>query len=146
MIKVTSDQHKLVLSRSGPIAVVNGEALASQMEHVASFAFLEPENPFGPEHLCRQLVVQKILKSPQRKRPITAEGERGEAIHGQMVTVLVPMVVVMPVSMGMAVSVIVAVSMIVAVSSGMPLPMVMAVPVIVAVSVIVALRRVGHLV
>ena len=87
MIKVTSDQHKLVLSRADPIAVVNGKALASQMEHVASFAFLEPENPFGPEHLCRQLVVQKILKSPQRKRPITAEGERGEAIHGQMVTV-----------------------------------------------------------
>ena len=134
MIKVTSDQHKLVLSRAGPIAVVNGEALASQMEHMASFAFLEPENPFGPEHLCRQLVVQKILKSPQRKRPITAEGERGEAIHGQMVTVVVPVLMTVPVVM--------AVSMGVAVSMVMAVP----VPVPVVVVVVVALRRVGHLV
>ena len=137
MIKVTSDQHKLVLSRAGPIAVVNGEALASQMEHMASFAFLEPENPFGPEHLCRQLVVQKILKSPQRKRPITAEGERGEAIHGQMVTVLVPMVLVMAVPVIMAVPVVMAVSMGVAVSMGMPVPMVMTVSVLVLVIVAV---------
>ena len=102
VVDVTANQHQLVLAITGPVGVVDGKAFACQMEHVAAFAFVEPEDSFGPEHLLRHLVVQEVLELAQGERAIALEGHRGESLDVLMVVVAMAMAVVM-VSVVMAV-------------------------------------------
>ena len=67
MVESTADEHQLVLAGPGPVAVVDRETFARQMEYVTSLAFLEPENSFGSKNAFRQVVVEKILKGSQIK-------------------------------------------------------------------------------
>ena len=52
---------------------------------MAPLAFVEPEDAFCPKHLCRQLIVQKILEFAQSERAIAFEGQGGEPIHLKVV-------------------------------------------------------------
>lgn len=65
MVEALADQHQLVLGGSGPVAVVDREALAGQVEDVAPFALVEPENPLGAEHPRWHLVIQEVLELAQ---------------------------------------------------------------------------------
>ena len=65
VVDVTANQHQLILAISGPVGVVDGKAFACQMEHVAAFAFVEPQHSLGTEHLLRHLVVQEVLELAQ---------------------------------------------------------------------------------
>jgi len=66
VVQVLADQHQLVAAFARPIAVVDREALARQMEDVAPLALLEPEDALGAEHPPRQLIVEEILEFSQR--------------------------------------------------------------------------------
>ena len=73
VVDVTANQHQLVLAIAGPIGVVDGKSFACQMEHVASFAFVEPEDSLGSEHLLGHLVVEEVLELAQCEGSITLE-------------------------------------------------------------------------
>ncbi len=77
VIEIATDQDQLVLALAGPVAVIDGEAFASQVEDVAAIAFVEPENPLGAEHRRRQLIVEEVLELAQGEGAIAAEGEGG---------------------------------------------------------------------
>ena len=65
VVEVFANQHDLVLAiAGGPVGVVDGEALAGQVEDVATLAFVEPENAFGSEDGGGQLIVEEILEFP----------------------------------------------------------------------------------
>ena len=127
VVDVTANQHQLVLAIAGPIGVVDGKSFACQMEHVASFAFVEPEDSLGSEHLLGHLVVEEVLELAQGERSITLEGHGGESLDRLMIRVIT-----MAVVMVMAV----VVAMIVPVPVSVPVPMV--VPVFVTVLVVMA--------
>ena len=108
VVDVTANQHQLVLAITGPVGVVDGKPFACQMEHMASFAFVEPEDSLGSEHLLGHLVVEEVLELAQGERSITLEGHGGESLDRLMIRVItmavvmvmiVPMVVVMAVAM-----------------------------------------------
>ena len=94
MVDVATNQHQLILAIACPVGVVDGEALASEVKHVASLAFVEPENPLRPEHLLGHLVVQEVLEFAQGEGTIALEGQGREPFDGQMIRVF-PMAVVM---------------------------------------------------
>ena len=94
MVDVAADQHQLIFAIPVPVGVVNGKAFACQMEHMAAFAFLEPEDSLGPEHLLGHLVVQEVLELAQCEGPITLERQGGESLDVLMVTVLMAVVMV----------------------------------------------------
>ena len=71
MIQVASDQHQLVLASTRPIRVVDGEPLASQVEHMSALTLLEPEDSLGTKNLLRQLIVEKVLELAEGKGAIT---------------------------------------------------------------------------
>ena len=135
MVDVAADQHQLILAITGPVGVVDGKAFARQMEHMAAFAFVEPQDSLGPEHLLGHLVVEEVLELAQREGAITLEGHGGKSLDVLMVTVLMA-VVMMTVVMPMAVIVPMAVVML------MVMAAVAMVVVVVAVAVIPA-RIVG---
>ena len=62
VVDVAADQHQLILAITGPVGVVDRKAFARQMEHMAAFAFVEPEDSLGPEHLLGHLVVEEVLE------------------------------------------------------------------------------------
>ena len=62
MVDVAADQHQLILSIARPVGVIERKSIARQMEHMAVFAFVEPEDSLGSEHLFGHLVVQKVLE------------------------------------------------------------------------------------
>ena len=65
VVEVFANQHDLVLAiAGGPVGIVDGEALAGQVEDVAPLAFVEPENAFGPKDRGGQLIVEEILEFP----------------------------------------------------------------------------------
>ena len=122
VVDVTANQHQLVLAIAGPIGVVDGKSFACQMEHVASFAFVEPEDSLGSEHLLGHLVVEEVLELAQGERSITLEGHGGESLDRLMIRVItmavvmvmavvVVMIVVMPVPVVVPVVVVMAVVM-----------------------------------
>ena len=123
VVDVTANQHQLVLAIAGPIGVVDGKSFACQMEHVASFAFVEPEDSLGSEHLLGHLVVEEVLELAQGERSITLEGHGGESLDRLMIRVIT-----MAVVMVMAVVVVMIV----------PVPVPMVVPVFVTVLVVMA--------
>ena len=93
-----------------------GKAFACQMEHMAAFAFVEPQDSFGPEHLLGHLVVEEVLELAQREGAITLEGHGGKSLDVLMVTVVVAVVmvsVVMTVPMAVGMTVIVPMAVIV---------------------------------
>ena len=73
VIEVPSDQHELVFAFAGPVGVVNGKALAREVEHMPPFALVEPEDALGPEHLAGELIVQKVLEFAQSEGSVAAE-------------------------------------------------------------------------
>ena len=75
VVDPSADQHKLVFAFAAPVGVIDGEAFAGEMEHVAPLAFLKPKNAFGTKHVLRHLVVEKILKPAQGEGAITLKRE-----------------------------------------------------------------------
>ena len=146
VVDVAADQHQLILAIAGPVGVIERKSIARQMEHMAVFTFVEPEDSLCPEHLFRHLFVQEVLELAQGERAITLEGHGGESLDVLMVAVAV---VMESVPMVAIVSVVMAVVMPMAVVRPMAVivPMVMVVAavtmVVVAVAVIQA-RIVGR--
>ena len=108
MVDIAADQHQLIFAITGPVGVVDGKAFARQMEHMAAFAFVEPQDSLGPKHLLGHLVVEEVLELAQGEGAITLEGHGGESLDVLMVTVVVAVVMVamvMTVIMPMAVTV-----------------------------------------
>ena len=99
VVDVAADQHQLILAITGPVGVVDGKAFARQMEHMAAFAFVEPQDSLGPEHLLGHLVVEEVLELAQREGAITLEGHGGKSLDVLMVTVLMAVPVLMAVVM-----------------------------------------------
>ena len=62
VVEISADDHQLVLARSRPVAVINGEAFARKVKHMSPLAFVEPEDPLGTEHRGGELIVEEILK------------------------------------------------------------------------------------
>ena len=62
VVEIAADDHQLVLARSRPVAVINGEAFARKVKHMSPLAFVEPEDPLGTEHRGGELIVEEILK------------------------------------------------------------------------------------
>ena len=110
MVDVAADHHQLIFPITGPVGVVDGKAFACQMEHVAAFAFLKPEDSLGPEHLLGHLVVQEVLELAQGEGAIALEGHRGESLDVLMVVVAMAMAMAMAMAVVM-VSVVMAVRM-----------------------------------
>ena len=73
VVDVAADQHQLIFAITGPVGVVDGKAFACQMEHMAAFAFVEPQDSLGPKHLLGHLVVEEVLELAQCEGPITLE-------------------------------------------------------------------------
>jgi len=73
VIEIAADDHQLILAGADPVAVIDREAFACQVEDMAPLALVEPENALGAEDGRRQLVVEEILEFAQGKRPITSE-------------------------------------------------------------------------
>ena len=132
VVDVTANQHQLVLAITGPVGVVDGKPFACQMEHMASFAFVEPEDSLGSEHLLGHLVVEEVLELAQGERSITLEGHGGESLDCLMIRVIT-----MAVVMVMAVVVVMIVPVIV------PMVVVMAVAMAVIVVAVIQARIVG---
>ena len=108
VVDVTANQHQLVLAITGPVGVVDGISFACQMEHVASFAFVEPEDSLGSEYLLGHLVVEEVLELAQGERSITLEGHGGESLDRLMIRVItmaVVMVMIVPMVVPMVVPV-----------------------------------------
>ena len=108
VVDVAADQHQLILAITGPVGVVDGKAFARQMEHMAAFAFVEPQDSLGPEHLLGHLVVEEVLELAQGEGAITLEGHGGKSLDVLMVTVVVAVVMVsvvmtVPMAVGMTV-------------------------------------------
>ena len=82
VIQVAANDYQLVLAFTGPVTVIDREALACQVEHMPAFTFVEPKNAFSPEDGGWQLVVEEVLEFAQGKRSITAEGQRGIPLNG----------------------------------------------------------------
>ena len=106
MVDVAADQHQLILAIAGPVGVIERKSIARQMEHMAVFTFVEPEDSLCPEHLFRHLFVQEVLELAQGERAITLEGHGGESLDVLMVAVAVvmesvPMVVIVSVAVVM---------------------------------------------
>ena len=114
MVDVAADQHQLILAITGPVGVVNGKAFARQMEHMAAFAFVEPQDSFGPKHLLGHLVVEEVLELAQGEGAITLEGHGGESLDVLMVTVLMAVVMAVIVPMAVIVSVVMTVIVVMA--------------------------------
>ena len=72
---VAADKHQLIFAITGPVGVVDGKAFARQMEHMAAFAFVEPQDSLGPEHLLGHLVVEEVLELAQGEGLIALEGQ-----------------------------------------------------------------------
>ena len=155
MVDVAADQHQLIFALTDPVGVVDGKAFACQMEHMAAFAFVEPQDSLGPKHLLGHLVVEEVLKLAQCEGSITLERQGGESLDVLMVTVLmavvmvsvvmtVPMAVVVTVLMPMAVAVVVVLVLmaVVMMSVVMTVPMAVAVTVVMPMAVIVPMARI----
>ena len=136
MVDVPADQHQLILAITGPVGVVDGKAFARQVEHMAAFAFVEPQNSFGSKHFLGHLVVEEVLELAQGEGPITLEGHGCKSLDVLMVAVVVvvavvmvamvmtvPMAVVMTVIMPMAVVIVLVLMAVVMVSVVMTVPM-----------------------
>ena len=65
VVQSTTNQHQLILAGSGPVAVIDREPFARQVEHVPTLALLEPQNSFGSKNAFGEMVVEKVLKRSQ---------------------------------------------------------------------------------
>ena len=73
VVHLLTDQHQLVLAFAIPVAVINGEAFASQMKNMALFAFDKPKDALGTKNALGQLIVEEVLKFAKREGSVTAE-------------------------------------------------------------------------
>ena len=142
VVQVLANQHDLVLAFAArPFRVVDGEALAGQVEHVAALAFVEPENSFGSEHRSGHQIVEKVLEFAQGKGSFGHKRQRRKPFNGEVISALV-LSVIMALIVGVAVVMGVAVPMGMGVIVGMTVAVVMAMPVIVPVIVVFAVAMV----
>ena len=81
VVDVAANQHQLILAIAGPVGVIERKSIARQMEHMAVFTFVEPEDSLCPEHLFRHLFVQEVLELAQGERAITLEGHGGKSLE-----------------------------------------------------------------
>lgn len=51
VVEITADQHYFVHPFAGPVAVINREAFAGEVENMAALTFVEPENALCPKHI-----------------------------------------------------------------------------------------------
>ena len=94
VVDVAADQNQLILAITGPVGVIERKSITRQMEHMAVFAFLEPEDSLCSEHLFGHLVVQEVLEFAQGEGAITLEGHGGKSLNVLMVAVVVFVVMV----------------------------------------------------
>ena len=73
MVHLLTDQHQLVFALAIPIAVIDREAFASQVENMALFAFAEPKDAFGTKNAVWQLIVKEVLKFAKGEGPVATE-------------------------------------------------------------------------
>ena len=73
VIHLLTDQHQLIFAFAIPVAVINGEALASKVKNMALFAFFKPKDAFGTKNALRQLIVEEVLKFAEREGTIATE-------------------------------------------------------------------------
>jgi len=62
VVEVAADQDQLVFALPVPVRVIDREAFAGQVKHMAPLTFVEPEDPFGTEHAAGQLVIEEVLE------------------------------------------------------------------------------------
>lgn len=62
VIQVLANQHQLIFRGTFPFIIVEGEALAAEVENVPFRAFLKPQDALSTEHVIRELIVQEVLK------------------------------------------------------------------------------------
>ena len=140
VVDVAADQHQLILAITGPVGVVDGKTFARQVEHMAAFAFVEPQDSFGSKHFLGHLVVEEVLELAQGEGAITLEGHGSESLDVLMVAVVVAVVMVaMVMTVPMAVVMTVIVPMVVIVFMTVIVVMVAVAMVVVAVAVILSL-------
>ena len=141
VVEILADQHQLVLALPRPVAVVDGEAFARQVEHVATLAFVEPEDALGPEDPRWHLVVEEVLELAQGEGAVAAEGQGGEPLDGLVVgmaamvmgvIVVVAVIVIMGVVMARRRRFVLAVAVVVVAVAVVLGPVVMAVGVVFA--------------
>jgi hypothetical protein len=82
VVHVLANQHQLVLGLPLPLVVVEGKALAAEVEDMALGAFVKPENALGTKHDLGQLVVEKVLKLANGKGAIAGKGQGCKPIDG----------------------------------------------------------------
>ena len=73
VVHLLTDQHQLIFAFAIPVAVINGEALASKVKNMALFAFIKPKDAFGTKNALRQLIVEEVLKFAEREGSIATE-------------------------------------------------------------------------
>ncbi len=88
-IEVAADQHQLVFHAAAPIARIEGEALADQVENVTLVALRDPKQPLGAEDTLRES-FQEALEPVDGEGPVAPKRERRKAFRCR---VIVPMVV-----------------------------------------------------
>ena len=53
MVKILADEHELIFGFAFPLIIVEGKALAAEVENVALRTFVKPENALGTEDVFR---------------------------------------------------------------------------------------------
>lgn len=66
MIEILPNQHQLSFPLTFPFLIINTEALTAQVEDVTPRTFIKPQNPLRTEDTGGQLIIQEILKLPDR--------------------------------------------------------------------------------
>ena len=85
MVEVLANEHQLIFGGTFPFIVIQGKALAAEVENVALGAFLKPEDALGPKDRFRQLIIEEILKLANGKGAIAGKGEGGEPVDSEVV-------------------------------------------------------------
>ena len=53
MVKILADEYELIFGLALPFIIVEGKALAAEVENVALRTFVKPENALGAEDVFR---------------------------------------------------------------------------------------------
>lgn len=80
MIEILANEHELVFGLTLPLIIIQGKALAAEVEDMPLGAFVKPENAFGPENILRQLIVEEVLELTDGKGAIALKRNRGKPI------------------------------------------------------------------
>ena len=70
VVHILANEDQLIFLGSSPLAVVQREALTTEMEDVALLALLKPKNALRSKDTFRQLVVEEMLELANGKGAI----------------------------------------------------------------------------